>query len=167
MTTFRQAIDVRADANFLFALTQDYGHRLDWDPFLKEARLLGDACQPGIGVRAWCVARSGLGMETEYVSFRPPHVAAVRMTRGPAILQSFAGSWRFTPSREGWTRVSFAYCLQARPWWLRWLLNPVLHRVFARDTQRRLQALKRAAESIAGRTPYNSPHDRACDHHVD
>ena len=70
----------------LFRLTQDYDHRLDWDPFLKEARLVGGAQTAGIGVRAWCVAKSGLGMETEYVSFNPPKTVAVKMTKGPAII---------------------------------------------------------------------------------
>ena len=40
---FRQSIEVAAEPGVLFDLTQDYAHRLDWDPFLKEARLLGGA----------------------------------------------------------------------------------------------------------------------------
>ena len=39
---------------FLFDLTQDYGRRLTWDVFLKEARLLGDASQPAAGVDGHC-----------------------------------------------------------------------------------------------------------------
>ena len=146
MPTFRQSIDIAAPAERLFALTQDYAHRLDWDPFLKSAELLDGAMEAGVGVRAWCVAHSGLGMETEYVTYEPPRVAAVRMTRGPRVLASFAGSWRFEPAGAK-TRVWFSYHLEARPRCLRWLLNPLLQRVFARDTRRRLQALRRAAEA--------------------
>jgi hypothetical protein len=72
--TFRQSVEVAAEPQALFDLTQDYSCRLDWDPFLKEAMLLGGAVRAGLGVRAWCVARNGIGMETRYVSFESPHV---------------------------------------------------------------------------------------------
>ena len=93
--TFEHSVEIAADAGDLFALTQDYGRRLQWDPFLRSAELLG-ATQAGVGVRAYCVAHSGLGMETEYVSFRPPRVTAVRMTRGPWPIASFAGTGALT-----------------------------------------------------------------------
>src|SRR5262245_43780532 len=125
MPTFTQAIDIDATAEVLFALTQDYDHRLAWDPFLQEARLMGGAVAPAGGVLAWCVAYTGRGMETEYVTLTPPRVAAVKMTRGPAVLESFAGSWRFEPLGPARTRVTFRYHLAARPRWLRWLLDPL------------------------------------------
>src|SRR5256885_1859088 len=133
MPTFEAAIDIRADAVALFDLTQDYDRRLDWDPFLKEARLVGGAAAPGKGVRAWCVARNGLGMETEYVSFKSPHIAAVKMTHGPAILGSFAGSWRFKTVVPNTTRVVFRYHLTARPAWLCGMLDSIFRLVFTRD----------------------------------
>jgi hypothetical protein len=145
--TFEQSVEVAASPADLFALTQDYGRRLEWDPFLRSAELVGGATAPGVGVRAYCVARGGLGMETEYVSYNPPRVAAVRMTRGPWVIRTFAGSWRFTGVAPGRTRVVFRYGLRARPRWLSWLLTPVLARVFARDTRKRLAALKAAVES--------------------
>lgn len=136
---------VAADAATLFALSQDYGRRLEWDPYLREARLLGGATAAGLGVRAWCVTRGGLGMETVYVSFRPPHVAAVKMTRGPAILARFAGAWRFVALAPGQTQVIFRYSLAARPAALRPLLDPPLARLFRRDMERRIDRLGRAA----------------------
>ena len=147
MTTFEAAIDIKADAAALFELTQDYDRRLDWDPFLKEARLVGGATEAGVGARAWCVAHSGMGMETEYVSFNPPSVAAVKMTRGPAVFGSFAGSWRFKSVAPDTTRVIFRYHVTARPHWLRGLLDPIFQFVFKRDVEQRLAALKRSAET--------------------
>jgi ribosome-associated toxin RatA of RatAB toxin-antitoxin module len=140
-------VEVAASAADLFALTQDYGRRLEWDPFLRSAELVGGAAAPGVGVRAYCVAHSGLEMETEYVSYNPPRVAAVKMTRGPWVVRSFAGSWRFTEVAPGRTQVGFRYSLKARPRWLSWALTPVLAWVFARDTRRRLTAIKAAVES--------------------
>jgi hypothetical protein len=143
--TFEESIEIDAEPAELFGLSQDYDRRLEWDPFLRSARLVG-AREAGVGVRALCVARSGWAMETEYVSFNPPRATAVRMTRGPWFLSSFAGSWRFEEIGLGRTRVGFRYSLQARPRALSWLLNPVLARSFGRDTRARLRALKEAVE---------------------
>jgi ribosome-associated toxin RatA of RatAB toxin-antitoxin module len=144
--TFEHSILIRATPDQLFALTQDYGRRLEWDCFLKAAYLLDGATSAGLGVRANCVARIGLAMETEYVSFSPPRVTAVKMTRGPWFIDSFAGSWHFHDEGAGQTRVSFAYHVRAWPRWLAPLLTPVLAHVFARDTRKRLGALKLAVE---------------------
>jgi hypothetical protein len=144
--TFEHSITIAASPAALFALTQDYGRRLEWDPFLRSAELLDGAAAPAVGVRAYCVAHSGLGMETEYVSFNPPRACAVKMTRGPRLIGSFAGSWRFEEELPGRTRVGFRYHLRARPRWLAWLLTPLLRWHFGRDTRRRLRALKAAVE---------------------
>jgi ribosome-associated toxin RatA of RatAB toxin-antitoxin module len=156
--TFEQSIEIAAAPEALFALTQDYARRLEWDPFLKSAELVGGATTAAVGVRAYCVARTGLGMETEYVSFNPPRTTAVKMTRGPWLLAGFAGTWRFEPLAPDRTRVVFRYHLRARPRWLAWLLTPVLAQVFARDTRKRLAALKEAVEergllNASGTTP--------------
>lgn len=144
--TFEESVMIKADPASLFWLSQDYGRRLDWDPFLRSASLVGEACEAGVGVRALCVARSGLGMETEYISFNPPRATAVKMTQGPWFLGSFAGSWRFEEVATGQTRVVFRYQVRARPGWLAGLLSPVLTRVFAYETRRRLRALKESVE---------------------
>ena len=144
--TFDDSIVIAAEPAALFRLSQDYNRRLEWDPFLKSAGLLGGAREAGVGVRALCVDRNGTAMETEYVSFNPPRAVAIKMTRGPWFLESFAGSWRFEEVAPGQTRVGFQYSLRARPRSLSWLMNPILSRVFARDTRRRLHALREAVE---------------------
>jgi ribosome-associated toxin RatA of RatAB toxin-antitoxin module len=141
-----ESILIAASPATLFRLSQDYSRRLEWDPFLRSASLIGDASEPGVGVRALCVDKNGTAMETEYISFNPPRAVAIKMTRGPRYIETFAGSWRFDEVEPGRTRVSFHYTLHARPRWLSWLLTPILSRVFARDTRRRLRALKEAVE---------------------
>jgi ribosome-associated toxin RatA of RatAB toxin-antitoxin module len=123
--TYRDSLEVAAEPQDLFDLTQDYPRRLDWDPFLREATLVGGAERAGLGMRAWCVARNRLGMETRYVSFNPPGACAVEMTRGPWFIRSFAGSWRFDPLGPGRSRVTFTYHLIGRPDLLTCLL-PIL-----------------------------------------
>jgi hypothetical protein len=82
-------------------------------------------------------------METEYVSFEPPNVAAVRMTRGPFFIKAFAASWRFSDAGDA-TRVSFKYFLDLRrPFGF---LMPLMLRAFARETQGRIDGLQRYFE---------------------
>jgi ribosome-associated toxin RatA of RatAB toxin-antitoxin module len=144
--TFDESVEIDADPASLFRLSQDYGRRLEWDPFLRSASLVGNAHAADVGVRALCVSRSGWVMETEYVSFNPPRATAVKMTSGPWFLKDFAGSWRFEEVAPGRTRVSFHYSLRAWPVWLSWLFGPILTRAFAHDTRRRLRSLKEAVE---------------------
>jgi hypothetical protein len=143
---FDESLVIEAEPAALFRLSQDYARRLEWDPFLRSACLMSNVREPGVGARALCVAKNGWSMETEYVSFNPPRAAAVQMTRGPWFLESFAGSWRFEQVAPGRTCVGFRYSLQTRPWWLSWLLTPIVCRAFARDTRNRLRALKEAVE---------------------
>src|SRR5689334_9116772 len=114
MPAFESSVEIKGDRDQIFAMTQDYDHRLDWDPFLKEARIL-DGTEVAIGRRVWCVARAGLGMETEYFSFQPPNIAAVKMTIGPWFLEQFAGTWRFDCIEANRTRATFRYSLKGRP----------------------------------------------------
>ena len=87
-------------------------------------------------------------MEMKYVSFNPPRATAVKMTRGPWLIASFAGAWRFEEVAPGQTMVCFRYHLRARPKWLSSLLTPILAWVFARDMHKRLVALKAAVEKF-------------------
>jgi ribosome-associated toxin RatA of RatAB toxin-antitoxin module len=137
---------VNGSASEVFAITQDYSQRLAWDPFLRRAELVGGATAPAVGVRVWCVARSGFGMETEYVSFVAPRIAAVRMTRGPWIIESFGGAWEFSPIGDGATRVVFRYQFRTRPRWLAWLIEPLARRWFSWETRKRVAALQAALE---------------------
>jgi ribosome-associated toxin RatA of RatAB toxin-antitoxin module len=141
---FEHSAVVDAAPGVVFALTQNYSSRLKWDPFLRKAVLLDGATEPAVGVRAWCVGRSGIGMETEYVSFTPPRIAAVKMTRGPKVLDTFGGAWEFTPVNGGRTKVTFRYQLRTRPHWLAWMIEPVARWWFSRETRLRVVALAKA-----------------------
>ena len=141
---FEHAAVVDGRPDVVFAITQDYAHRLRWDPFLREARLVDGALEPAVGVRAWCVARSRFGMETEYVAYKPPRIAAVKMTRGPWFLESFGGAWEFESVEPDRTRVMFRYQLRVRPRWLAGLLEPIARRWFSRETRLRVVALAKA-----------------------
>ncbi len=111
---FSESIEIFGSADLIFDYTQDYAKRLQWDTFLTEAYLLDNADKADKGIKAWCVAKNGLGMETEYVSFNRPKVAAVKMTRGPYMFKDFAASWTFKEAGNGFTTIVFIYSFSLR-----------------------------------------------------
>lgn len=111
---FSESITIQAAAEKVFDYTQDYSKRLVWDTFLKRAELIGGAVKAEKGIRAYCVAYNGLGMETEYVSFTRPKVTAVKMTKGPIMFGSFLGSWTFKEISNNETEVIFLYSFSLR-----------------------------------------------------
>lgn len=149
MKSLENSIDIEASPEAVFDVVHDYRRRLEWDPFLKEAFLLEGAEAAGLGVTARCVARNGfrgLAMDTVYVSFERPRVAAVEMTKGPAVLESFAASLRQQEVGSGVTRVTYRFNFVTRPQWLRPVADAIASRLFLREVRHRLLALKSYVE---------------------
>ena len=135
---------IKENQSVVFGFTQDYDKRLSWDTFLKKAELMNGATQAGTGVKAWCVAKNGMGMETEYVSFNRPKATAVKMTSGPYMFKSFLGSWTFKAITADETEVIFLYSFI-----LRFPFNMVsffISRNLQRNVQQRLVDLKNCVE---------------------
>ncbi len=146
MPLIESSIEIAADQTDVFDLAQDYGLRLEWDPFLKAMRFQDGASEPAVGVRVWVRAKNGLSMQVVYLTLDRPRSVAMKMVEGPRFFKHFAGTWRFEPIGPRRTRVSFKYSFETRWIVLRSVLNAVIDRVFARDIARRLQGLKHAAE---------------------
>jgi hypothetical protein len=149
VANFEASIEIRAPSGEIFALTHDYDRRLEWDTLLKEARLLDGATRAGLGVKSICVGKNrlfGMGVETVYIRFDPPDAAAVEMTGGPRLFETFAASILHEPAGLGFTRVTYRGHVKTRPRWLRWLVEPIVAASFRRETRKRLEALKRACE---------------------
>ena len=144
MPTVHSTVEIQAPAAALFALSQDYEERLRWDPFLREMRFLDGATVAAVGTRVWVRARNGLTMEVRTTTLEPPARVAVTMVKGPWIFRSFAGAWSFKASSPGSTRVSFRYHFTSRlpP------LDRALAWVLRREMDRRVRALKAAAETL-------------------
>ena len=111
---FAEKTIINAGSQVIFTYTQDYKNRLNWDTFLKRAELIDGATKAGKGVKAYCVAKNGMGMETEYVTFNEPRVTAVKMTKGPFLFKAFLGSWTFKEIEQNKTEVTFLYSFELR-----------------------------------------------------
>lgn len=148
MPTVEDSLEIAGTPEQLFALSQDPGLRLKWDPFPRQLELVGGATKPDVGVHVVGRSRFGVPMEVVYVSFNPPRTVAMKMVRGPWYLRGFAGSWTFRPGGPGATRVTFRYWFELRWKPLRWVLTPVVAWKVRRDIRSRLRGLKRGAEEL-------------------
>lgn len=129
----------------VFALLHDYSRRLEWDTLLQQAELLDNAPQAAVGVKSICRGKSRLGgiaPVTEYTTFRPPHVAAVKMLNRPAFFDSFAASIRHSDRPDSSSTIEYCYTFTSRPRLLRPAVSPIMNWAFARETRKRLAALK-------------------------
>lgn len=106
---FTETIIIGDKAERVFDFTQNYSNRLKWDTFLKRADLIDGATTADKGVKAYCVAKNGIGMVTEYVTYNRPRVTAIKMTKGPYMFKSFLGSWTFKELPDNRTEVIFLY----------------------------------------------------------
>ncbi len=145
MPIVEDSILIDAPQDKLFDLAQDYGLRLEWDPFLRDLKFRGGATEAAVGVRVWVRANTGLTMEVEYITLKPPKVVAMKMIKGPFFFEMFAVSWRFQPE-EGGVRTTFRSAYTTRWPRLRPTLDRAISAVFQRDIQKRLRGLKHAAE---------------------
>jgi ribosome-associated toxin RatA of RatAB toxin-antitoxin module len=144
---FSEKITIAAEPLAVFDFTQDYTNRPVWDTFLRKAVLIEGATNAALGVKAYCVAKNGLGMETEYVSFHRPKVTAVKMTKGPFLFNSFLGSWNFKELTNGTTEVTFLYSFGLRfPFSL---VAPLVRQNLQRNVRQRLRDLKNCLEQRA------------------
>jgi polyketide cyclase/dehydrase/lipid transport protein len=136
---------IPASAADVFQLLHNYDRRLEWDTLLRAAYLLDGATQAAMGVRSICQGKrrlGGIALETEYVSFRPPYVAAVRMVNSPPFFGTFAATIRHTDQSDGKSTIEYVYNFTARPNWLAPVLHPIMNRLFNFETKKRLAALR-------------------------
>jgi len=141
---FAEKIIIKCKPSQAFDYTQDYNNRLAWDTFLKKADIINGAKRADLGVKTYCVAKNGIGMETEYVSFNRPKVTTVKMTKGPFMFKSFLGSWTFKELEDKLTEVVFLYSFQLRfPFNL---VSGIIKNILAKNVKQRLNDLKKNME---------------------
>jgi ribosome-associated toxin RatA of RatAB toxin-antitoxin module len=142
--------DIRGKAEYLFAVSQDYARRLEWDPFVTRIELMNGATEPDVGVDTYVETAGGMSMVSRYISFKPPRVAAVTMIEGPRLLKSFSGGWAFRQVSPGICNVTFNYNFRTTPSFLRLLMEPIAGLWYKREMHARLMRFKEWAENQQG-----------------
>jgi len=157
---------IAAPCSEVFDLLHDYDRRLEWDSLLSAARLTGGHRAAAKGATSVCVGRRALGriaLETVYVAFERPRLAAVKMINRPPLFATWAASIRHEEVREETSRVIYAWTFTVRPRWLAWLLEPLVNQLFAWETRKRLRCLAAQfskpspASASEGRSEFDDP----------
>lgn len=146
MPIVADSIRIDAAPDGPFALSQHCNLRTEWDPTVRSMRFMDGARDPAVGVRVRVHVWPGLTMEVQFVSFRPPVSATMKMTRGPWFFRRFAGSCLVKPVQGGATEVTFRYAFSTRWRWLAWLLDPLIGRMLLWDLRAKLSGLKWGVE---------------------
>lgn len=136
---------IPASVDKVFALIHDYERRLEWDTLLREAYLEPEFERSEKGAISVCRGKKVLGgftVRTEYVSFEPGKVAAVKMLNQPPFFDTFAASIRHIKIDDENSEVIYKVNFTAKPVWLRPILDPIMRRIFVWETSKRLRALK-------------------------
>lgn len=142
--------DVPASCAQVFALLHDYDRRLEWDTMLQSATLCDGHTTAALHATTICTARwylGGISMQTQYISFKAPHVAAVKMLNRSLFFDSFAATIRHKDLKDGWSTVEYHFSFEARPRWMRWLLHPIIGSILHWETRKRLRALRNYFET--------------------
>lgn len=148
MAIVEHSIDIDAPADFVSQVSQDYGVRYEWDPFPESiAVVCGSMNPPSIGTQVRVRSRLGMEMLVEFVQLDHPHRAAIKMVKGHAAIERFAGSWIFESAGPHATVARFRYAISTRPAWLGWLGDRLAAAYFSRTTRKRLRGLKRYCEA--------------------
>jgi hypothetical protein len=127
----------------VFGLLHDYGRRLEWDTLLKEARLTRGNTEAGVGATSLCVGKPFFGIfaiETRYVTFDPPNIAAVTLINSPPLFAAFAASIRHEDNAGGST-VTYKLRFTAKPRAISRIIEPIMLKALKAETAKRLQAL--------------------------
>ncbi|MFI8737516.1 SRPBCC family protein [Ectopseudomonas toyotomiensis] len=130
----------------VYKASQDYSVRYQWDPFPEKIGLLGGATEAGIGVKTLVIAKSGLRMEVKFVQVDPPTTAAIIMTKGPAFIKSFGGSWVFKPLSQNSTKAKFRYSIKTKAWAIPPISEYIASLYFKKVVMARLIGLKTYCE---------------------
>ena len=136
---------IPAPSHAVFDLIHDYSRRLEWDTLLRAAYLTGGHTEARKGATSLCAGRWSIcriALETVYITFDRPTVAAVKMVNRPPFFQAWAASIHHEDISATESRVTYKFQFTTRPRFLRWMLDPMLARVFVRETRKRLRALE-------------------------
>jgi hypothetical protein len=135
---------IPASSAEVFQLIHDYSRRLEWDTLLQAADLNDGWPTAQLHATSICQGHSRffrIALKTEYITFHPPSVAAVRLINHPPFFETFAATIRHRDLTESSSEIEYLYHFTARPRVLRWMLHPIMSRMFRHETEKRMQAL--------------------------
>jgi hypothetical protein len=134
-----------APAAVVFDAFHYHQWRHRWDSLVSATEVVGGAPCPYVGA----VTRNagggwlrGLSMQTRFVSFDRPQLAAATMVGTSFPFSRWAASMRHKDVGPNHSVLIYTYTFDVAPRWLAWLLQPVVHMAFAHQTRKRFRRLQ-------------------------
>lgn len=127
--------------------------RQRWDSLVRATHVLGGAAAPFVGAvtdNAGSGLLRGLRMQTRFISYQPPVVAAATMIGASFPFARWAASMRHRPGPPGHSVMIYCYSFESRPAALRRLTDPIVGLIFDWQTRKRFRRLQRWLAAHAG-----------------
>lgn len=119
--------------------------RARWDSLVKGTVIVGGAPCPSVGaineVAAGGMLR-GLSMRTEFISYQRPRVAAARMVGRSFPFAKWAASMKHEAVDADRSVMIYTYTIETGPAPLRWLMEPLVSRMFEAQTRKRFASMR-------------------------
>ncbi|MES2019168.1 MAG: SRPBCC family protein [Pseudomonadota bacterium] len=122
-----------------------YQHwRSRWDSLVDATSIAGGAPCPYVGAIndvATGGMLSGLSMRTQFVSYQRPRMAAAKMVGRSFPFTKWAASMKHEKIDAEQSVMIYTYTIETGPPLLRWLMEPIVSRIFLRQTRKRFACM--------------------------
>jgi hypothetical protein len=141
----RFEFEMPAPAAVVFDAFHYHCWRARWDFLVENTQVVGGAPCPYVGAitensgNGWM---RGMFMRTKFVSFDRPRVAAAAMIGRSFPFVSWAASMQHRPVDAQRSVMIYTYTFLVGPPALRWILEPLVKKVFDRQTRRRFMRMR-------------------------
>lgn len=145
MVHARFEFDMPAAADIVFDAFHYHCWRQRWDSLVSQTCVVGGAPCPYVGAvtdntgGGWL---KSLSMQTRFVSFDRPRVAAAAMIGAAFPFSRWAASMQHRPIDARHSILIYTYTFCAGPSGLQWLIEPIVKMLFDWQTQRRFRRMR-------------------------
>lgn len=149
----RFEFEMPAAAEVVFDAFHYHHWRRRWDSLVHATHVLDGAPCPYVGAitdNAGGGLLRPLAMQTQFISYDRPRVAAAAMRGRSFPFARWAASMRHRPLAPGASMMIYTYSFETQPVALRWLLDPVTQLVFDWQTRKRFERMRRFLAAHAG-----------------
>ncbi len=133
-----------------FEAFHNHEKRLLWDTLLSSAHVEGGGTHPYVGAitantgRGWM---RSLRLRTQFVTYRPPEIAAAASVHPSGLIEFWAASMRHRDIEAGRSELIYTFSIRLRRS-LR-IFDPLAAWIFERESQRRFAAMADYLSRIA------------------
>jgi hypothetical protein len=141
----RIAFVMPAPCDVVFDIFHYQFWRTRWDSLAAATSIEGGAPCPFVGavneVATGGLLR-GLSMRTQFISYQRPRIAAAKMLGRSFPFAKWAASMKHEPVDADQSVMIYTYTIETGPAMLRWLMEPVVKRLFEWQTRRRFACMR-------------------------